>query len=475
MKVNTPKMMNRRGFLRGAGALAFTGVLHGSARAAVSQKPNILLLLADDWSWPHAGVLGDPVVKTPNFDLIARQGVLFKNAFVTAPSCTPSRAAICTGQYHWRLEGAANLGGSLPKSAVTYQDLLIKAGYHVGFSGKGVGPSNNTHRATRPCGRRFSGFGEFMKVRPNGAPFAYWLGSGRPHRPYKLGEGKTGGMDSSKVSVPACLPDCPEVRSDICDYYASVQRFDAACGRILDHLKKSGELDKTLVVVTSDNGMPFPRCKATLYDGGTRVPLAIRWSPVIKAGRKVDDFVTLCDLAPTFLAAAGIDVPQAATGRSLMGILKDPRSGRIEKARKSVLLGMERHCYPNPSRALRTAKFLYIRNYGPDKWVTGEGKWPSVDRDFSFNIDPSPTKRLMMVRREDAAIKRLYGLAFGARSDEELYDLQNDPGQVRNVVDRAEYAETKRNLAALLAEGLKVSDDPRVSGKGDKFNKYRSR
>ena len=469
-------MINRRRFLQGAGAVALTGVLGRSAGAASKpDKPNILLLLADDWSWPHAGMLGDPVVKTPNFDRIARQGVLFKNAFVTAPSCTPSRAAICTGQYHWRLRGAANLGGSLPKDAVTYQDLLVKAGYHVGFSGKGVGPSNNTHRATRPCGRRFRGLTEFMKARPKGARFAYWLGSGRPHRPYKLDEGKTSGMDPRKVVVPAGLPDCPEVRADICDYYVQIQRFDAACGRILDHLKESGELDNTLIVVTSDNGMPFPRCKATLYDDGTRVPLAVRWPARIKPGRKVDDFVTLCDLGPTFLSAAGIDAPSAATGRSLMGILKDPRSGQIEKDRKHAVLGMERHCYPNPCRGLRTADFLYIRNYGPKKWPTGEGKWPSEDRDFSFNIDPSPSKKFLVKHRDKAAVKSFYQLAFGARPGEELYDLKKDPGQVLNVAAKPEYADTKRRLAAILMGELKASDDPRVNGKGAEFNKYRSR
>jgi len=456
--------------------LALTGVLGRSARAASKpDKPNILLLLADDWSWPHAGMLGDPVVKTPNFDRIARQGVLFKNAFVTAPSCTPSRAAICTGQYHWRLKGAVNLGGSLPKEAVTYQDLLIKAGYHVGFSGKGVGPSNNTHRQSRPCGRRFRGFSEFMKARPKGARFAYWLGSGRPHRPYKLGEGKTRGMDPGEVRVPQCLPDSPEVRSDICDYYAAIQHFDTACGRILDHLKESGELDNTLIVVTSDNGMPFPRCKATLYDDGTRVPLAVRWPAVVKPGRKVDDFVTLCDLAPTFLAAAGIDVPKAATGRNLMGILKNTRSGQIEKDRQAVLLGMERHCYSNPCRALRTADFLYIRNCAPKKWPTGQGKWPSEDRDFSFNIDPSPSKKFLVKHRDKATVQPFYQLAFGVRPDEELYDLKKDPGQVLNVAYKLEYAEAKRRLAWILLDELKASDDPRVNGKGAEFNKYRSR
>jgi len=135
---------------------------------------------------------------------------------------------------------------------------------------------------------------------------------------------------------------------------------------------------------------------------------------------------------------------------------------------------MERHCYPNPGRAVRTADFLYIRNYNPDKWPTGEGKWPSEDRDFSFNIDPSPTKRLMMARRADAAMKRLYRLAFGPRPREELYDLGKDAGQVHNVAGKPEYEEARRRLSALLARKLRDSGDPRVKGQGDRFNRYRS-
>ncbi|HUS91441.1 MAG TPA: sulfatase [Phycisphaerae bacterium] len=472
----TAQTASRRDFLRSSAALAVTSMLPGAARAAApSKRPNILLLIGDDWSWPHAGVLGDPVVKTPTFDRVAREGVLFRRAFTPAPSCTPSRAAMATGQHHWRLEGVANLGGSLPQRIPTYQDLLREAGYHVGFSGKGIAPGGNIHRSTEPCGRRFRSFEEFMKARPAGAPLAYWFGSGDPHRPYGLGEGVAGGMDPRKVRVPACLPDTAAVRSDLCDYHARVQRFDARCGQILGILEKSGELDNTLVVMTSDNGMPFPRCKATLYDDGTRMPLAVRWPAGAKGGRTVDDFVSLCDLAPTFLAVAGVNVPKEVSGVSLLGILRSDKSGRIEKDRTFVLLGMERHCYPYPARAIRTGEFLYVRNHEPDRWPTGEGTWPSEDRDFSFNIDPSPTKRLMVARRTDAAIKGLYDLAFGPRPEEELYDLAKDAGQVRNVASKPEYAETKRKLAGMLEQALKDSDDPRVKGLGDRFNRYRSR
>ena len=473
--MNPSNTTTRRGFLRSTGTLGAASMLSGVVRAAPPPRPNILLLIADDWSFPHAGVLGDPVVRTPTFDRIAREGVLFRNAFTPAPSCTPSRAAMVTGQYHWRLESAASLGGSLREGVPTYPDLLQVAGYFTGFSGKDIAPGSNVHRSTSPCGRRFRDFEEFAKARPAGTPFAYWLGSGDPHRPYGLGEGVKAGMDPKKVRVPACLPDNAVVRSDLCDYYARVQRFDARCGGILDSLRESGELDHTLIVMTSDNGMPFPRCKATLYDGGMRMPLAVRWPAAVQGGRTVDDFVSLCDLAPTFLEAVGLDVPRPMTGASLLSILKSGRSGQVEKDRTFALLGMERHCYSYPSRALRTAEYLYIRNFDPETWKAGEGQWPSEARDFSYNIDPSPSKRYMMAHRADAKVKPLYEKAFGRRAEEELYDLRKDPGQVNNVAGQAAYAETKRKLAAMLKQKLLDSGDLRMKGHGGSYDRYHTR
>jgi arylsulfatase A-like enzyme len=473
--VTPPHRTNRREFLRGAGAAAAATMLPGAVRAASPKRPNILLLIADDWSFPHAGVLGDPVVRTPTFDRIAREGVLFRNAFTPAPSCTPSRAVMATGQYHWRLESAASLGGSLPGDVPTYPDLLQADRYFVGFSGKDIAPGSNVHRPTSPCGKRFRNFEEFAKARPPRTPFAYWLGSGDPHRPYKSGEGVAAGMEAKRVRVPACLPDTSVVRADICDYYARIQRFDARCGQILKHLEDSGELDNTLVVMTSDNGMPFPRCKATLYDDGTRMPLAVRWPAAVKGGRTVDDFVSLCDLAPTFLEAVGVDVPREVTGKSLLGILRSGKGGQVDPKRTFALRGMERHCYSYPSRAIRTGEYLYIRNFDPGAWRTGEGQWPSEARDFSYNIDPSPSKRYMMAHRGDAKVKGLYEKAFGRRAEEELYDLRTDPGQLHNVAGQAAQAETKRKLAALLKQKLIDSGDLRMAGQGDRYERYRTR
>ncbi len=199
------------------------------------KRPNILFCLADDWSWPHASIAGDKVVKTPTFDRVARQGVLFENAFVSSPSCTPSRGAILTGQWHWRLEEGGNLYGTLPAKFDVYPDLLEEAGYHVGYTRKGWAPGKDGPggRSRNPAGPRYKDFSEFRKSQPEGKPFCFWFGSVDPHRAYKWQSGVKSGMKLEDVEVPECMPDSETVRTDICDYYWEVQRFDTEVGELL--------------------------------------------------------------------------------------------------------------------------------------------------------------------------------------------------------------------------------------------------
>lgn len=437
-------------------------------------RPNILVLIGDDWSWPHASVLGDPAVATPTFDQLAKEGVLFHHAFVSTPSCTPSRFAIASGQHHWRLQDGASLGGSLPANTPVYPELLASAGYQIGFSRKGAAPSKHEHTGQDPFGKRFKSFEEFHSGRKKDAPFCYWYGAGEPHRPYASGTGTKAGLDPAQVVIPPGLPDNETTRRDLCDYLERVQRFDRDAGKILELLEKSGQLENTIVVMTSDNGMPFPRCKATLYDTGTRVPLVIRWGSNLKGGRTVDDFVSLTDLAPSFLEAAGHPVPTGMTGRTLLPILHSGESGQVEPARTHVLTGMERHVFPNPSRAIRTRDFLYIRNFAPETWKTGarrgkprtfdfsEKHWPQGADAFSYNIDPSPTKQWMLQNPKDPASQQ----CFATRPKEELYDLRTDPGQLKSVATQQSYQETRIHLRSLLEAQLIASNDPRIKIEG---------
>jgi hypothetical protein len=490
---------SRRDFLKAMGLGAASLTMQGCASAsglipggAAKNRPNILFCLADDWSWPHASIAGDKVVKTPTFDRVAREGVLFENAFVAAPSCTPSRGSIVTGQWHWRLEEGGNLWSTLPAKFAVYPDILAQAGYHVGFTRKGWGPGRDEPggRTRNPAGPRYKNFGQCLKARPDGKPFCFWFGSYGPHRGYKWQSGVNSGMKLEDVEVPACLPDSEEVRMDICDYYWEVQRFDREVGELLKILEENGELDNTLVVISGDNGMPFPRCKSNLYDMGTNVPLAVRWAARVKGGRVVEDFISLSDLAPTFLEATGLKPTADMTARSFLGVLTSGKSGRVDRKRDHVLTGKERHvpCQETgmggyPMRAIRTHDFLYIHNFRPDRWPAGAPKGygqPTkivVSRPLGTfygygDVDAAPTKSYMLKYRNDPKVGRLFKLGFGKRPAEELYDLRKDPAQLNNVADRAEYAKVKSKLAVALMAELKATKDPRVLGRGDAFDKY---
>lgn len=448
-----------------------------------SVRPNILFAIADDWGWPHAGAYGDPVVRTPTFDRLAREGVLFQHAFVSAPSCTPSRGAILTGMWHWRLRSAANLWSVFPDDLTVFPELLARAGYEVGCTGKHWGPGKTQTPGRLLAGQAFADFAEFAKQRDTAKPFFFWLGSVDPHRPYELGSGEQQGIDSARIVPPACLPNVPEVRGDVADYYGEVQRFDRQVAAALEALEQIGELDRTIVVMTSDNGMPFPRCKANLYDSGSRMPLAIRWGAEASGGRVVDDFVSFTDFAPTFLEAAGLAVPATMNGRSLMSVLQSQATGQVDPVRTDTLIGRERHCPAQerpekggyPCRALRTGEFLYIRNFCPERWPAGTPDYQAAVFPGAWlgDCDNGPSKSWLVAHREqDADTRRLYDLAFGKRPAEELYDLRKDPNQLHNVIDLPAYAETRLSLARQLTDRLRAADDPRVVGGGEVFDTY---
>ena len=476
--------MTRRGFLKTASVGAMSIALtDAAAQTTDADRPNILFCIADDWAWPHASIAGDKVVRTPAFDRAAREGVLFRNAFVTAPSCTPSRGSIVTGQWHWRLEEGGNLWSTLPAKFEAYPDLLERAGYHVGYTRKGWGPGQHQPggRTRNPAGPSYKDFRAFLDARPQGSPFCFWFGSTDPHRPYERDSGIKSGMKPEEVEVPPYFPDSAVVRRDLCDYYFEVQRFDREVGELLSLLRDQGELDRTLVVITGDNGLPFPRCKSNLYDAGTRVPLTVRWPARIQGGRVIEDFVSLQDLAPTFLEAAGLTPPAAMTGHSLLGILASDKSGQVDPTRNHVLTGKERHAWVRrdglgyPCRAIRTREFLYIRNFKPDRWPAGDptkGGEPFDPNRVYGDIDDSPTKTYMMEHQDERDVKLLFALAFEKRPAEELYDLQKDPQQLRNVAANPAYADTRKELESALVAELKATGDPRAFGSGDAFDTY---
>jgi arylsulfatase A-like enzyme len=461
--------------------LAISAATTATTAATAAERPNILFCFADDWGWPHAGAYGDPVVKTPTFDRLAREGVLFTHAFISAPSCTPSRNAIITGQQFYRLEEGANLRGTLDVELPNFMMLMREAGYAIGHWRKAWGPGNYKSGGYKehPCGPE-SRFDQFLQRRPKDKPFCFWFGTSDPHRAYAKGSGKKSGMDLSKVHVPEFFPDVPTIRGDIADYYFEVERWDGDVGKALALLDKHGELDNTIVVMSGDHGFPFPRGKGTLYDWGSRVPLAIRWGKQVRPGRTVTDFVSLTDLAPTFLEAAGLPVPESMTGRSLVSLLGSDREGRVEIARDFVVTGRERHApaqeIPSivgyPSRAIRTDGWLYIMNLKPDRWPHGVPENASHPMNRFPDTDDSPSKFFIMDHRDDPKFRRYFELCFAKRPAEELYDCNADPDQVNNLADDPKHAKIKQRLHDRLTDYLHRTGDPRFTDAPVKFDEY---
>lgn len=450
------------------GITGVTGALAlGTPARATQSEPdppvNILFAIADDWGYPDAGAYGSRAARTPTFDRLAREGALFTRAFTAAPSCTASRNAILTGQAPHRLGAGANLWSELPATFDVYPTLLGQAGYRVGRMRKGYGPGPFPQWPHDPAGPGFTSFAEFLQGQQDRTPFCFWLGSSDPHRPYDPEFGKQSGIDPADVDIPPYLPDTPEIRDDAVNYLAEVQRFDREIGDALRLLEERGLAENTIVVMTGDHGWPWPRAKTNTYDAGSHVPLAVRWPGRVAPGTVVDRLTVLSDLAPTFLDAAGLPVPGAMTGQSLLPAL----SGRAAP-REFVVIERERHSYARegnlayPVRALRSDRWLYIRNFFPERWPAGDPEPPAPDRGAFADIDAGPTKTQFLENRDEPGFSWAFQLAAGKRPEEELYDLDADPHSLKNLADDPRRAAVKARLRGQLRSWMIRTRDPRA-------------
>ncbi|WP_343532608.1 sulfatase [Pedobacter sp.] len=431
-----------------------------------AKRPNILMIMSDNQSWNHVGAYGDSIVRTPNMDKLAKEGVQFENAFCSSPSCTPARAAMLAGQDTWRLREGSNLWSIMPTQYKIYTDLLESDGYQVGFQGKGWGPGSfeANGRKHNPAGHPFNSFSDFLQVKKNNQPWCYWISSHEPHRPYSVGSGTKAGIDSNRVKVPGYLPNVPAVRGDIADYYAAIEQFDRELGQALAELKKSGELENTVIVVCSDNGWQMPRGLANLYDFGTHVPLIISWPGKFKQGLITDHLVTLNDLAPTFLELGKVAIPKEMTGKSLLPIVQ--KDTEAPNQREFVVLGRERHAFVRqyglgyPGRAIRTKDFLLIKNYESNRWPAGDPPFYGDIDPYMLNW-PGETKYYIMEHKDDPKVKRFFDLGMGKRPEIELFDIKNDPDELRNLANEPKYAAIKADLLKKMDNYLIQTQDPR--------------
>lgn len=468
-------------------------------QAASGERPNILLAIADDWSYGHASIYGCGFVKTPNFDRVAREGILFQRAFTPNAKCAPSRATILTGRYSWQLEQAGNHMCIFPAKFGGYVERLVADGYVAGYTGKGWGPgiANDAQgnrrditgkayqrRKAQPPARAISNndyasnFADFLAEAPEGKPWVFWYGTTEPHRGYEAKSGARLGKKLSDIDrVPSYWPDNETTRHDMLDYAIEVEHYDNHLGRILKTLEESGQLDNTLIVATSDHGMPFPRVKGQAYADSNQIPLAVRWPKGIqKKGRVVEDFVNFTDLAPTFLEAAGVQdvgpVMQPTSGSSLFDIFESTESGQVNPNRDHVLVGKERHDIGRPEaggypiRGICEGEWLYLRNFEVERWPAGNPETGYL------NCDGSPTKSYVLTQRRTGAEIKFWQLCFGKRDAEELYNVRTDPDCVVNLASSAEHADLLAKLKSRMESELKAQGDPRMFGKGGVFDGY---
>ena len=463
-------------------------------------RPKILLAIADDWGYGHASAYGAAWVRTPAFDRVARSGLLFTRAYTPNAKCAPSRAIILTGRYSWQLEEAANHSPYFPAKFKTWVEALRDQGYFTGLTSKGWGPGVALDAAGKPremAGRPFNArhlvppasgigrqdyagnFADFLAAAPRGTPWSFWYGAIEPHREYEYGSGiSKGGKRLSDIPrVPSFWPDTAVVRNDLLDYALEVEHFDQHLGRMIDLLAQSGQLERTIIIVTSDHGMPFPRGKGQAYEYSNHVPLAVMWpGGIARPGRRIDDYVSFADLAPTILELAGIPESRsgmaAITGRSLTGIFRSTRGGRVDPARDHVLIGRERNDIGRPDdvgypiRGIVRDDMLYLRNYEITRWPAGDPATGYLD------TDGGPTKTLILQERREKGTSRYWDLAFGRRVAEELYDLKRDPDCVRNLAYSRRYAGLKAGLQRQMEDELRRQGDPRMSGNGAIFDRY---
>ena len=470
-----------------------------TAEIKEDKRPNILFAIADDASWKHFGAYGCNWVKTPTFDRVAKDGILFTKAYTPNAKCAPSRSCILTGRNSWQLEQAANHSPHFPEKFKTYAEVLGENNYWVGSVAKGWAPGNagesngkprqltgpkfNTHKLTPP-GKKMSNndysknFEDFLDKKPEGQPFCFWFGSHEPHRAYEYNIGvNKGGKKLTDVSeVPTFWPNVDSVRTDMLDYAFEIEYFDGHLSRMLKKLEATGELENTIVIVTADNGMPFPRIKGDIYEYSHHLPLAIMWGKGIKnPGRVVKDYVNFIDFAPTFLELADVKAAEAGmqpiTGNSLSDILFEEKE--TYPNRDFVLVGKERHDVGRPDdqgypiRGIIRDDMLYLRNFKTDRWPKGNPETGYL------NTDGSPTKSYILNTRRVKGDDKYWKMNLGKREAEEFYNVKEDPFCMNNLANDEKFAELKTKMANEMTAKLTAQKDPRILGNGDIFDNYK--
>jgi uncharacterized sulfatase len=499
------------------------------------RRPNIIIAMSDNQSYPHTGAYGDKSVNTPGFDYVAEKGILFHNAFSSSPGCAPSRASIVTGRYPWQNEEAGGHQTLYPAKYIPFPDVLEASGYHIGYTGKGVAPFNwrQGGRDRDPAGPEYNdvryewadsieipdedipdpeafasdistvnyseNFRDFISKKADNEPFFFWYGSREPHTPFEEGAGLRSGKKPEDVKVPGFLPDHEAIRKDLLDYAYEIDWFDSHLMEMIEILKEMGELENTIIIVTSDNGMQFPYAIANSYEYGIHVPLAVMWPEKIKEGRISEDLINLADIAPTILELTNTGTAQMLpmSAKSFTDILFSDRSGIIDSSRDATYAMRERHSSARwmnlgyPQRAVRTHEFLYIRNYYPERWPAGAPQlldpqnidelyyMHGLDENGKFtgeaywDIDEGVSKTYLIENMNDPEVSHYFEIAVEKRPAEELFNIKDDPYSIHNLAEEEGYMEKLEFMRNKLEDFLRKTEDPRAIGPNpDIFENY---
>lgn len=459
---------SRRRFIQtGAAGLAGATVLaraSGTARAADQDRLNVLWIFGDDLG-VEVGCYGQPLVKTPNIDRLASEGVRFTRAYTTAPVCSASRSGIATGMYQTAI-GAHNHRSHrgdnyrLPGGAKTVAEYFRDAGYFTcNDKGSGVGGTGKTDYNFE-CDKPFDGTD--WRQRKDGQPFYGQINFSQPHRGFKPDADNP--IDPAKVELPPYYPDHPVARKDFALYLEHVQNLDKAVGGALKRLEEDKLAEKTVIFFIGDNGRCHVRDKQFLYEGGLHVPLIVRWPGKLKGGAVRDDLVCSLDMTVSSLAAAGVEVPKHMHGQALFAENFQPRK---------CIFGARDRCDETVDRirSVRNDRYKLIRNFMPER---------SYMQDNAYKQRSYPVWNLLKELKAEGKLTKEQALfTADRRPPEELYDLKSDPHEVRNLVDSAEHADALKELRQALDQWIVDTKDqgaiPETEGEAEKGGKKAGR
>lgn len=451
-----------------------TGVI--GLRAENGALPNFVLIIGDDISWDDFGCYGHPHIRTPNIDQLAGDGMRFTNAYLTASSCSPSRASIITGRYPHNNGAAAELHRRLPDHLVLFPELLRNAGYYSAHAGKfHIGYQNRKttagyHTASQPAARAFDVAGGTygdkrdaevggmdnwvtrLRERPRDKPFFMWFASHDAHRRWHVTDpanpnAKIDRLHSpDDVIVPPYLIDNEATRQDLALYCNEIARLDFYVGEVVAELRRQKLLASTYLIFMADNGRPFARCKGRCYDSGMKTPFIVR-GPEVVAGSVCERLLSSIDIAPTILRLAGVRSAKSMQGISFVPLLKQP--GRA--IRQYIFAEHNFHDHAAHERMVRWGDYMYIRNALPEKRRIGAndsflgGAGESLLKGFQ-NGTLTPAQNDMYLTPRPA---------------EELYLLSTDTHQLNNLVADSDHTKALNQLRQIMDRWQDQTGDSR--------------